>query len=319
MNTEIKTDLIKNILNTNISVEDIEKIKNEYEKLGEYVSIECLKNTKKISAFNKNKNKIIAFVDANKNLIDKLFEYNILYDILFGYEIKYKWSTYKLIINDAIKVGKEKVNLIIDTLNKNGFSKISFVENDFDKLYYEKVNKKFNSEEYEIDYYFSDGVKEYLAYYYSNIFPVKFKDAKIILNYKDGNLFYNNNEVFLKTFDIDIENLQIFNSQEKVLENICLNDIKKFTTMCQYIRSLEKTVSQLSTSINILEKLLENKDIEIISKVDLDCLKKQKEELNKTISNTYNKYYKLGYSKEKIDLSLEYLADAEWNASIDID
>ena len=234
-----------------------------------------------------------------------------------GFDLRYHWEdTYKSAIIKALNSDKNNICLLFEKLKENGFSVICFTESNFSKIYYEKIRKKYDKEEYEIEYYESDGQKEYLAQYYGDDYPVIFKGAKIILKYMSGNLFHNTNEAYINSFDIDIESIPFKKDANDIIASVPFDEIKKFTKMCFNLRNIDKSLEQLEKDISELNKLFEYKDLKDIHWTQLEGLNQHVRYFNKIKEDTLNGYHKLGYEKERIEKSVKYLKDAEWRSGI---
>lgn len=317
----LNTKLLKGLLNSNISIKDLEIFRNDFKSLDDksFISKNWLLDPKKIPTLTRNKKNIIEFVEKYKNFIELLNNNEILAECTTGFDIDYHWEDiYKKVLIDT----KDKINAInlINLLENKGYKDITFVEdNEFSKIFYEKVNKKYNKDEYEIEYYFSNGKKHYLSQYYSDHYPIIFENATIILIYKEGNFFSNENRVYLNTLNIDINTINFPKDTKEIITSINKNEIKKFNLMCSHLRNLEKEIESLNKNINTLEKLITINELKDLHKKDLEDTNNRLKKVEQLKEDTIIKYIKMGYTKELINKSLEYLKNAEWNASLHID
>lgn len=312
---EIKVKFLKAILDIGITIEEIESFKKDYE-IVKGIHTDYMLDTKKIPRFHKRKAEYISFVEKWKELIAKLEEHKILYDMT-GFDMQYHWEdTYKDAITCLLNSNKENTVLLFEKLKDNGFSVIHFTKDSFNKVFDNKLRKKYDKEEYELEYYEADVEGKYLAKYYGEYYPVVFKDAKIILKYMNGNVFYNTNEVFLNTFDIDVEKVPFKKDDLEVVNSIPQDEIKKLTAMCEYILDLNKILEQLEKNAKKLKELVSYEDLKDVHWKQFNDIETHIKYFNKIKDDTLNSYYKLGYDKEIIEQSLEYIKSARWKSSI---
>lgn len=319
--TTINTKLLKGLLNSKVTIKELEKFREDFKALDDksFIGKGWLLDTKQIPPLTKNKKNIIAFVEKYNEFIIILEKNEILSACTTGFDIDYHWEDIykKALIN--IKDSSKAIKLI-DTLESKGYKDISFVEeNEFSKTFYEKINKKYNKDEYEIEYYFSNGKKQYLAQYYTDYYPIIFENANIVLIYKEGNFFSNENRVYLNTFNIDINTIKFPKNTKEILESINEKEIKKFNLMCENLRNLEKEKESLIKNIKTLEKLIEIKELKDFHKKILQDTREKIKELEKVKESIIENYISLGYKKDFLEKNLEHLKNAEWNASLHID
>ena len=314
----LKIESIEKILNMKLGYETIKDFRDNYEPIRHDTDIAYLLCPKKIPKFNKRKNEIKEFAEKYQDIINQLQESDMLYDLCNGIEFGMYWPEYSIILKKLFNSDKDKIFKLLEKLKEYNCSEIEFVNSDFSNIFYEEFHKD-RKDQYEIEYMFSDGEKTYLAQYYSDTYPVIFKNAHIIFVFKNGKSFYNRNRIYINSFDIDVDNIDFVNSEEEILERVDFNEIKKYSKMCNYIRYLIKQEEAVKYTISSLQKLLDNKELSKMTKSQLDTLNKQKEELQILRENIINKYIELNYDKTTIDISLKYLQEAEWNSSIDID
>jgi hypothetical protein len=319
--SEISLKLLEKLLDLEFNINKIEEFKNEYKEIKESINsnYNLLIQPNKISKLNKNRENILSFISKYENMITVFHEKDMLWEMTGGFDLNYHWEDiYKNILIEIKKIKKENVLKLISFLKENGFNNI-YYDNNLNKKYYEKFNKKYNSEKYEIDYYISDGQKIYLAQYQADSFPIIFENAKIILEYRKNNWFSNGKTAYLSSFDIDLDKIKYIEDENEILINIPFEEIKKLTTICRQINSFDKQISSIEDIIEITKKLLDYKDLKELSSKqikDLDILLKSTKEQREALLKTY---IDLGYNKETISSSLKHFKNAEWNVSLHCD
>lgn len=318
----VSIQFIKKIVDLNLSVEEIEKFFEEYSHIRSYIyDYSILENRKKISKLNKNRKNIIDFIDNHQDIINKFIRCDVLYEMTNGFDVKFYWKeTYKALFEDILKVDKEKIFEVITELELKGFKKIYFHnKNFFTDINNEKIKKKYNSDEYDIKYYCTDGQKKYLAQYYKDDYPVLIENAKIVYVIKSS-YFLNilSKEVHLKTFDVDINSVSIIDDVNKILDSIPFEKINIFTDICEYVRKMNKTMYSMELNKKPLLNLLKHQSNRDFYILELKDMEEEISKFEKKKELVMDKYISLGYDKLLINKSIDYLNNMEWNSHIDV-
>lgn len=313
--------LVKKLLNVNIEVENIETFLENYKKVKNMVlNYNWLVNIKDIPKLNKNRKDILMFIENNQEIIDEFASNDILYEMTAGFDISYHWEDlYKPVLLNIKEVGKEKVLSVIEQIENKNFKTIKFSNKKFSSIHYDKAKKKYNKDEYELEYYYTDGNKKYLARYYRDSYPFVLENAKAIFIVKENNLINNENIAILNTFDINFDDIKIFDNIKDILNSIPTEKIDVFTNMCEYLINIEKTITLVEKNIKTIKNLVNVKEIKDFYINELEKLEKQLGELKHQREFAIETYEKYDYDKDFIDINLKYLYDMEWQSGIDID
>ena len=143
-----------------------------------------------------------------------------------------------------------------------------------------------------------------------------FENSKIILIFKENNSLNNVNIVYLSSFDIDLENIDFYDDVDKILKELPVDKIDDFSTMCEYLRNIDKNINLLHLNKDILEKDVKNNDLSSFYKKEYDKLNKQLDDLNSQRDDILKEYEKLGYPRDFVEFNLKYLKQMEWESSI---
>lgn len=318
----ISIKFIKKLVDLNVTIQEIETFWNEdFNSIRENVyDYRFYEKPNMIPKFNKNRKRIIAFVDKHNNIIQEFIRCDVLYEMTNGFDVRYHWDdTYKPLLQDIRNVGKSKVLEVLEKLEQKGFDEIHFVKGKlFNKMNYEKVYKRYCSNEYEIKYYYTDGIKKYFARYYFDDFPMKIENAKIVFVIKQRVLLDSKNEVHLNTFDVDIDSINLSNDAHKMLESLPIKYVDTLTHMCEYVRTIDKTIKILQSNKKNLSKLLGEENNKGFYELELKDLENQIDKMKEKRTKVINKYISFGYQENFIESNIEYLNKMEWQSSIDV-
>lgn len=315
----IKLDFLEFVLKVDFEIEEFSQFKKEIAGLRGCLKTNYFYDINNVSKFCKNRDGVLDFLTKYKKLIEQFIETDTLdYALTFSeYEMDYHFDEYKTVLMEVRRVGEEKTRLVIDKLTEFGFKKFNFGRDILKDMYYENFHKKYNSDLYELTYYFTDGSKEYLATYFGDSFPVVIKDANILIEYRDANVFHNGMDIFISSFDIDFNKIPKDWSNQSIVNLMPFDEIKKITNMCWTLRNIDKVLESLNVSVKRIGELRTYDDLHEFYKKQLNFLLEQIDKLNLNRQEVVCEYVKLGYSEEYFDTCLKYLERAEENAKFD--